>query len=219
MDLAEGTMNNNAKKPLIDRLFPPKYNFEGMLLRQAETTSSGVKELVDWLKAGARDDPVELAKLEQQADDIRHELEHLLYEAFSTPFDRQDMYSISRQMDQVLNFSLSTAVEMRAFEVGPGVNIIKMSEELYRGTSQLPQGVKMMHRHNKDEKATELVRQIRKCIHEVEDTYIQSMAELFRQNDAVVALKKREIYHHLRDAGRNLSLTTDVLHRIIVILA
>jgi uncharacterized protein Yka (UPF0111/DUF47 family) len=211
--------NNNVKKPLIDRLFPPKYDFEGMLLLQSETTAAGVKELVSWLKAGAKDDPAELSRMELKADDIRHELEHLLYEAFSTPFDRQDMYSISRQMDQVLNFSLSTAVEMRAFEVGPEEPIIKMADALYKGASHLPNGVKMMHLHDKNEKAPEMVRQIRKSIHEVENTYIESMAELFRQKDAVLALKKREIYHHLRDAGRNLSLTTDILHRIIVVLA
>jgi len=207
------------KKPLIDRIFPPKYDFEGMLLRQAETTAAGVKELVDWLQAGAKDKPIELERLEAKADDIRHEMEHLLYAAFTTPFDRQDMYSISRQMDQVLNFSLSTAVEMRAFGVGPEVAIIKMSEALYRGTSLLPFGVRMMHHQADDGEASETIRQIRACIHEQEDVYIQSMAELFRQNDAVLALKEREIYHHLRDAGRNLSLTVDILHRIIVVLA
>lgn len=215
----EERKENSRKVPLIDRIFPPKYDFEGMLLRQAETTAAGVKELVDWLKAGAKDEPIELEGLELKADDIRHEMEHLLYEAFSTPFDRQDMYSISRQMDQVLNFSYSTAVEMRAFGVGPQGAIIKMSEALYRGTALLPLGVSMMRHHTTDDEAPETIRQIRKCIHEVEDAYIQSMAELFHQKDAVLALKEREIYHHLRDAGRNLSLTVDILHRIIVVLA
>jgi hypothetical protein len=32
----------------------------------------------------------------------------------------------------------------------------------------------------------------------------------------MTSLKKREIYHHLRDAGRNLSITVDILHRIVV---
>lgn len=211
----EGYDNRRGKKPLIDRLFPPKYDFEGMLLQQAETTAAGVKELVNWLNAGAKEAPKRLEELEQKADDIRHGLERVLSEAFSTPFDRQDMYSISRQMDQVLNFSLSTAVEMRAFGVGPTSAIIKMSEALSQGASLLPMGVSMMRR-DKDEKAADIIRQVRKCMHELENTYIQSMAELFGQKDAVLALKEREIYHHLRDAGRNLSVTVDILHRIIV---
>jgi len=73
-----------------------------------------------------------------------------------------------------------------------------------------------MMRRDKDEKAADIIRQVRKCMHELENTYIQSMAELFGQKDAVLALKEREIYHHLRDAGRNLSVTVDILHRIIV---
>jgi hypothetical protein len=60
------------------------------------------------------------------------------------------------------------------------------------------------------------IQQIRKHTHEIEDTYIESMALLFLQEDVMMAIKKREIYHHLRDAGRNMNSTVDILYRIIV---
>lgn len=207
--------DQGSKKPWADRFFPPKYDFEGMLLSQARTTEAGVRELVDWLNAGAGQEPVRLIQLEQEADDIRHVYEHVLHEAFSTPFDRQDMYSISRQMDQVLNFSLSTAVEMRAFGVAPSKPIITMAEALHQGAALLPEGVSMMS-PVKDEGASDLIKKVRKCVHVVENTYISAMAEVLAQHDAMLALKSREIYHHLRDGGRNLGLTVDILHRIIV---
>lgn len=211
------TENKTDKRPLIDRIFPPRYDFEGMLVEQAKITSIGVRELVDWLKRGATEEPKELATLEQRADDVRHDLEHRLQEAFSTPFDRQDIYTISRQMDQVLNFSLSTAVEMRAFEVAPSQGIIGMAEALCKGALLLPEDIEMMRTKNRQ--AQDLIRRIREHMHEVENAYIQSMTLLFSQSDAITALKNREIYHHLRDAGRNLSSTIDILHRIIVEIA
>ena len=39
------------------------------------------------------------------------------------------------------------------------------------------------------------------------------MKEVFLLPDHMMVLKKREIYHHLKDAGRALSATADILHR------
>jgi uncharacterized protein Yka (UPF0111/DUF47 family) len=204
------------KKTLTERIFPAKFDFEGMLRDQAEETAKGAAELVEWLKAGAKEEPSRLAQIEQHADDVRHLLEHRLQEAFSTPFDRQDMYSISRQMDQIVNFSLSTAIEMRAFKVEPAKQMLRMAEALSTGAKLLVQGMGMMHDHS--EQAPTLIRQVRAQVHAIENAYIVAMAELFDQNDAILAMKNREIYHHLRDAGRNMGATVDVLHRIIVAL-
>jgi uncharacterized protein Yka (UPF0111/DUF47 family) len=207
---------NGEPKKLADRIFPPKYNFYHMLRAQAEETAAGVKELLDWLKAGAMDPPDKLSAIEMHADDLRHELEFRLQEAFSTPFDRQDIYSISRQMDQIINFSLSTAVEMRAFGVKPDEAIMTMADSLWHGALQLATAVEIMHRESN--RAPGLIREMRKRAHEIEDTYINSMAQVLSQNDAILALKKREVYHHLLDAGRNMNTTVNILHRIIVTL-
>lgn len=204
------------KKKLGDRLFPPKYDFNGMLENQANETVNGIREFVEWLKQGASLPIDKITASELKADQIRHEMEQLLQEAFSTPFDRQDIYSISRQMDQVLNFSYSTAVEMTAFKVAPDPSISKMAQSLLEGVIVLASGVHMMHSAVRD--APDMIRQIRKHTHKIEDTYIESLAMVFQKDDAIMAMKKREIYHHLRDAGRSLNSTVDILHRIIVAL-
>jgi uncharacterized protein Yka (UPF0111/DUF47 family) len=201
-------------KKLGDRLFPPKYDFNGMLDNQANETIIGVRALVDWLKQGASTPIDNISSSEQRADKIRHEMEMLLQEAFSTPFDRQDIYSISRQMDQVLNFSYSTAVEMTAFKVAPDPAILSMAQSILEGVILMEKAVRMMQSTLKD--VNSLIGDIRKHAHEIEDSYIESMSSLFLQGDAIMAIKKREIYHHLRDAGRNLNSTVDILHRIIM---
>lgn len=203
-----------AKKKLGDRLFPPQYDFNGMLDNQANETIIGVRALVDWLKQGVSTPIDNISSSEQRADKIRHEMEILLQEAFSTPFDRQDIYSISRQMDQVLNFCYSTAVEMTAFKVAPDPAILSMAQSILEGVVLMEKVVRMMQSTLKD--VNSLIGDIRKHAHEIEDVYIESMSSLFLQGDVIMAIKKREIYHHLRDAGRNLNSTVDILHRIIM---
>lgn len=207
-------MSRNGRKSFVDRIFPLKYDFHKMLQDQASETVLGVQALVDWLKEGALSEPKRLVEIEERADGMRHDMEHLLTEAFSTPFDRQDIYSISRQMDYILNWSVSTAEEMRAFGVRPDAAIMVMAEVLLRGTGLVLDSVKLIGSDPK--KAEGLIPQMRDCEHEIERVYVKSMAEMFQSGEMMTSLKKREIYHHLRDAGRNLSITVDILHRIVV---
>jgi uncharacterized protein Yka (UPF0111/DUF47 family) len=216
MDLS--TMNTeNEKKPLLDRIFPLRYDFDKMLHDQAVVTAEGIETLEAWLEEAKLSDPKELIEREDDADKIRHDLEHKLMEAFSTPFDRQNIYAISHQMDLILDFALSTALEMRAFGVYPDDAIRRMTGALLRGVRLVADALKIMVGH--PERVDAMIRDMRAAEHEIEKVYVQSMSVLLQGRDAFEALKKREIYHHLKDAGRNLGGTVDTLHRIIVSLA
>jgi len=202
------------KKTLVDAIFPPKYDFHRMLKEQAEETVRGVKALVDWLEEGALIEPGHLMQIEEEADEMRHSMQSILMKAFSTPFDRQDIYSISRQMDYILNSAVSTAREMKAFNVPSEKGILDMAKALLDGTMVVSRAVRMMECDR--EAAESSIPKARDSEHIIEDTYIESMRVVFDSEDPVRAMQKREIYHHLKDAGRNLSITVDILHRIIV---
>ncbi len=199
-------------------IFPPNYDFHAMLFAQADKTRGGVRALSDWLKTNdLRVPPEELQRIEQEADDMRHDMEKLLLNAFSTPFDRQDIYSISRQMDYILNFCLSTAIEMRAFGVHPDKATIGMTTSLQQGVEKVKEAIGIMAKD--PAKADAMIRDIRRSEREIEVLYVASIAAVFDTDTPIDAMKKREVYHHLKDAGRTLSITIDILHRIIVELA
>jgi hypothetical protein len=148
---------------------------------------------------------------------MRHELEDKLIRSFSTPFDRQDIYSISRQMDYILNFSKETAKEMNAFSVQADKTILAMARSLLSGTECISRGIRNL---NSDKDAVEEeIRHARDAYHVIEEEYITGMTELLKTNDAMRALRTREIYHHLRDAGRAMRDTLDILHNAVIDLA
>lgn len=204
----------DERKRMLDRLFPVRYDFYAMLREQADQTVRGVSSFLAWLEKGDLSEPVELMREEQNADDIRHLLEDRLMESFTTPFDRQDIYQLSRQVDYILNYCLSTAVEMRAFEVPPDKPIMRMANTLMEGVKELASAVHLMERDHL--RAEAMITDMRRWEKEVESLYVEAMAETFLKKDPVTILKDREIYHHLRDAGKTLSVTLDILHRITV---
>jgi len=202
------------RRRMLDRLFPARYDFHAMLREQADQTVRGVSSFLAWLEQGDLSEPTELMREEQNADDIRHIMEDRLMESFTTPFDRQDIYQLSRQVDYILNYCLSTAVEMKAFEVYPDDVIMLMANTLMEGVKELARAVRLIESDHLQ--AESMIADMRRWEREIESIYVHAMAETFRHKDPVTILKDREIYHHLRDAGKALSVTLDIMHRIIV---
>lgn len=87
---------------LLDRIFPPKYDFFAMLSEQAQMNAQGVNALFNWLMDASAIESSALRQELKAADDIRMELEKKLIDAFTTPFDRGDIYSISIGMNKVM---------------------------------------------------------------------------------------------------------------------
>jgi uncharacterized protein len=217
MDEKTKKMQSYKKMSIFSSIFPREYDFLGMLAVQSDRTVAGVQALVDWLKQDTLSNPKELEQLENEVDHMRHDMEDKLVNSFSTPFDRQDIYSISRQMDYILNFSKETAKEMYAFGVRPDKPILDMANKLLSGTVCIAGGIKVL---NSDKSAVEeQIRHARDAYNLIEEMYIYAMAELLRTDDAMHAIRTREIYHHLRDAGRAMRDTLDILHNAVIDLA
>ena len=210
----EKTERKTRKKRLRGIFFPRDYDFLGMLTEQAAQTLIGVETLVEWLNTPESSEPESLDILEREVDAKRHEFEELLTNAFSTPFDRQDMYSLSRRIDYILNYSHETAAEMFAFQVSPDRPIHEMARALLKGTGHLAEGVRVMQSDHRQ--AITEIREARRAVEKIDEQYISGMAELLNSDDPMRAMRKREIYHHLRDGGRALRNSIDILHKIVV---
>jgi uncharacterized protein Yka (UPF0111/DUF47 family) len=214
MEQGQKENETGRKRRIFSSIFPQAHDFEGMLAEQAERTLEGVHTLVIWLNAETQEEPRHLDEIEEEVDQFRLRMEDKLIQSFSTPFDRQDIYSLSRQMDYILNFSNETAQEMYAFGVKPDGPIREMGQALLLGTECVALAVKIMGTDKR--RAEKLIHEARGAMRDIEEEYIRSMASLLHTDDAMAALRKREIYHHLRDAGRALRNTMDILHNALV---
>src|ERR1035437_9305512 len=108
------------KRNIVNRFFPIKFDFNEMLDKQA------------------------LIKYVKLADEVRMEMEKDLIQAFSTPFDREDIYSISVGMDKVIEYAKSTLLSMKAFDVKPNDSIINMTAKLKEGADIFSRCIKSL---------------------------------------------------------------------------
>jgi uncharacterized protein Yka (UPF0111/DUF47 family) len=148
------------------------------------------------------------------ADQVRFDMEDKLIEAFATPFDRQDIYSISNDMDKIVEYAKSTLLEITAFEIQVDEVIESMVGPLMTGTEQLAEAIGLLK--EKPLQAQAQIRNIRTIQDRIEESYRTGIALLFKKSDPMVVIKYKEIYHHIKDAQASLGHTTDTLHRIIM---
>ncbi len=201
-------------KKFWEKLFPVKRDFYKMLSDQAQATSEGIKILSDWLESRSIADHKRLFRQAEEADRIRFNMEGELYEAFATPFDRQDIYSLSVEMDRILYHAESTLLEMEDFEVNTDQYIINMVLKLESGITELSHAVTLLKTEPIDAKIhVEIIRHVEFTI---DNIYRAAMKELYGSPDPKHIMKYREVYHHIRDAAVHLGYTTDVLHKIVV---
>jgi len=202
------------KRNIIDRFFPVKYDFYNMLNKQAEINTLGVNMLHKWLSSSSKEEKEKLLQYVKEADESRMNTESKLIEAFNTPFDRVDIYSISIAMDKIIEYTKSTLLSMEAFEVAPDDTIIFMVDKLKEGTDFLLESMKALK--SNPLKSQENIIKIRATHTQVEQYYRDGMTIVFKSSDPMKAIKKREVYHHIKDASLSLEDTVDIFHRIVV---
>jgi len=158
-----------GKNNFLDGLFPPKYNFYAMLREQAEITARGVKTLLAWLGDFSPESYDLLRDLALQADNVRMDMEEKLIEAFTTPFDRRDIYYISVQMDRIIEYGRYALQSVIEFAVIPDETIIKMVNELNMGMFELAQAVDLLE--EKPGLVQKKIEKIRKAKNAIDNIY------------------------------------------------
>ena len=199
---------------LLEKIFPAAYDFYGMLEAQTRHTAQGVQAMAAAVAAGAIDEDCPLFSEADRADQVRMDMEQKLVDAFTTPFDRQDIYSISVEMDRIIETVKSSVLAMLAYQVEPDEVVIHLSRCLSEGLEQLVEAVCLLPKdHKAGESKIPAMRAIQK---NTEAAYRQGMARLFAASQPMEAMRKREVYRHLRDAAEFFGLTVDRYHKIVV---
>ena len=192
--------------------------FTKLIYDQACLTLEGLEALKTYMEA---QDPAAaelLKQKEKEADEVRRILIDELNRTFVTPFDREDIFSLSRGIDDVLDYAYSTADEMEILNVEPTPYMRRIASllrdaayELFMAVSRLQDHVNVAADHAQRAKALE---------NRVEGVYREALAELFCQPkdmaDVARMLKQREVYRHLSNAADMGDEAANVIADIVV---
>ncbi|MBM4387058.1 MAG: DUF47 family protein, partial [Deltaproteobacteria bacterium] len=104
----------------LKNLFQQKEDvFIKLLTDQAKIGVDGLTALQEYMSTGAPEQANRVLEAEKEADEVRRILVDEINRTFVTPFDREDIYALSRAVDDIIDYAKTTVDEMQVLNVQP----------------------------------------------------------------------------------------------------
>ncbi|HXF85185.1 MAG TPA: DUF47 family protein [Anaerolineales bacterium] len=201
------------------RIFKRKEDkFQKLIEEQATLTYEGLKLLVKYLETTDSEVAEQLSLKEKEADEVRRILIDELNHTFITPFDREDIFALSRSIDDVVDYADTTVVEMVILNVKPTPYMQRIASLLKDAAFEILQGVLRLPRH--PNVALDHAQRAKALENRVEAVYREALANLFSGPEdvhhVVEMLKLREVYRHLSNAADRGDEAANIIADIVV---
>jgi uncharacterized protein Yka (UPF0111/DUF47 family) len=186
----------------------------GMLREQTTVTIEGLEALVAWA-AGDPDGANAVRECEHRADDRKRELRKALTDAYTTPIDAEDIYTMSMRLDAVMNGAKDAVRESEVMALAPDEHVLAMCTLLAEGVLHLADAFVGLGRGGRDEGggrlATEAADAAVKSQRQLERVYRGAMSALLEVDDLREVMGRRELYRRFSRVSEDL---VDVAERV-----
>jgi uncharacterized protein len=199
---------------LREIFFPKKRDFIGMMAAHARKNEEGVAALEEFMKNPTPENEKRVEDLELATDELRTHLVNELHDSFITPIDREDIFKLSRAVDDMVDYAKTTVEEMMLFKIAPNPYLLKMAAALTHEARDIADAITVMKENPKE--ALEKLTRAKKAENFIEHRYREALAELFESDDLKMILKMRELYRHISNAADRGDEAANILSDIIV---
>jgi predicted phosphate transport protein (TIGR00153 family) len=188
--------------------------FFDLLSRQSSKAVEGLEALWNFAENGTKENANLVRNIEREADELRRILIEELDKTFITPLDREDIFSLSRAIDDLLDYANTTVDEMEIYEVKGDHHIKEMVNILRKAARELNEAVKILKDYPKI--ASDHAVQAKSYENSMEKAYHIALADLFKGTNTVYMLKMREIYRHLSNAADRGDEAANIISSIVM---
>ncbi len=203
----------------IKDFFKPRQDkFLRLLIEHAAKTLEGLECLEEFMKkpSGKRADRIRM--LEKEADEVRRILIDELNRTFVTPMDREDIFALSRAIDDVIDYANTTVEEMVLLEVEPNAFLQRMVSLLREACYEIHKAMLRLKDH--PNVANDHAIRAKALENRVEHVYREAIADLFNGPEDIHhvmdMLKLRELYRHLSNCADRGDEAANVITDIVI---
>lgn len=198
---------------------PNEERFVSYLVEQAKVTSEAMGVLYQFLMQPSESNNQEeliatMSDLEKRGDALRKETIVNLLETFVTPIDREDIYALSRSIDNILDYADSTIKELVVYDVEPTAAMREMVSVLKESVTRLAHAVESMVKDPAT--CVEDMVFVKRSENRIEELYRTANADLFDMTDMNFIFKVREVYRHLSNCADRMDEAADIVGNIVI---
>jgi uncharacterized protein len=193
---------------MFRRLLPTETSFFDFFDQHIKLTVEATKEFLAFVSkarptsAGISPTAKRIKELEHEADVITHRCVAALHKTFITPFDRDSIHRLIRNLDDVMDLIDSAVERINLYELEEMKPPVKdMADVLVRAVEVLVHALEEMHdMKNVDAIQTRCV-EVHRLENEGDAIVSAALARLFKEEkDPIAIIKWKEIYEQLEEA-------------------
>jgi len=203
----------------LQRIFQRKPNpFIKRVGEQSVIVVQGTEALIDYMAKPNKKNAARVRNLEKDADEVRRILIDELNRTFVTPIDREDLFGLSRAVDDVMDYAYSTTNEMDILNVTPNQYLRSMAELLHNSAEEIQLAIERLEHH--PNVAGDHAVRIKAIENRMETLYAEALAHLFDEpkdlKDVITMFKLREIYRHMFHAVGSAEQAANIIGDIVI---
>jgi hypothetical protein len=182
-------------------LLPREEHFFDLFVEVAKRTQEAAGHLAAFFAGEA--DPAycveAIKRLENEADDLTHEVVNRLNRTFITPIDREDIHLLASDLDDVMDRIDGTARRAQIFRLsGSPPGVTELCDVIVRITAEVAAAVGKLA--GKGDVLSHCI-EVKRLEEEGDAIYHQTLGNLFdHERDAIRLIKWKEIYDNLEHA-------------------
>lgn len=207
----------------IFQLFTPKdRKFFPLFEKSSANLVEAAKVLVKLSKSTSAEERrefiIQIENYEHIGDSLTHEIFHELSANFITPFDREDIHSLTSAIDDVVDFIHGASKKMDLYKMNKNTNsIVRLSELILLSAEQVNAAVIALRDKKHIVRIKENLVKINSIENEADDVFDTEIAKLFEtEKDAIELIKMKDILSSLETATDKCEDAANVIESIVV---
>jgi len=156
-----------------------------------------------------------IKSIEHACDDLTHTVSTRLNQSFITPFDREDIYMMSKALDDVVDLIDGAARAVVMYDIHQATEPAKqLAGVIQRMALQLNEVVSIL---SKPKGVTERLVELHRLENEGDDIYHRAVAALFHERgDPLEVLKWKDVYEKLEAAIDRCENVANIIEGVII---
>jgi len=202
----------------FSRLLPREEQYFSLFAKMTSYINDAAVALVEMLshRDGDYQEYVQRIKsIEHACDDLTHNVATRLNQSFITPFDREDIYMMSKALDDVVDLIDGAARAVVMYDIHETTEPAKqLAGVIQRMALQLHEVVSILQ---KPKGVTERLIELHRLENEGDDIYQRAVGGLFHDNrDPLEVIKWKDVYEKLEAAIDRCENVANIIEGVII---
>ena len=199
-------------------LLPREDEYFALFAKMADKIEEASAVLVEMIESDADDMSGfsrRIKDAEHGCDEVMHAITTKLNKSFITPFDREDIYSLSIALDDVCDYIDASARSIMMYDIHKTSDYSRqLARVIHSEALEIKAAVAILHKPNG---MNQHFIEIHRLENEADDIYFKAMADLFKNSsNPMNVIKFKELYETLENATDKCEQVANIIESIVL---